>query len=309
MPGSEPVVPLAAVAVGTPSAARGRSAPTWDERELRALRRRLHSVRTVPELFALAVQEAASSCGFDRAAVLCVERGLLSVDPAVLRLVDATARDLMGPATDRQIRLGPESAEAELIRAAEADRAVRQSKGSDLRRLLLLDEFVVMPILPESRVVALLVVDRAEGEVGEDERATIALFTHVLTSALEHIVLRTRLSDLSRELQHLTASANALMHEATGAPITALSTPGRVALFVDVGHGDASRSATDFLTDREREIAILMSAGRSNPEIGQELFMSTDTVKDHVGRLVRKLGASNRVEAVARFVAMYRDVA
>lgn len=297
-----PRVALAAAPAPSPASA-------WDERELRALRRRLHAVRTVPELFALAIQEASASCGFDRAAVLCVERGLLSVDPAVLRLVDATARELMAPATDRQIRLGPESAEAELIRAAEADRRTRPSKGSDLRRLLLLDEFVVLPILPESRVVALLVLDRTTGEVQEAERAKAMLFAHVLTSALEHTALRRRLSDLSREIQHMTASANALMSEAAGAPITAHSSPGHVSLFTDVGPGDAGRAATDFLTEREREIAVLMSAGRSNPEIGHELFMSTDTVKDHVGRLVRKLGASNRVEAVARFVTMYREVA
>jgi DNA-binding CsgD family transcriptional regulator len=42
----------------------------------------------------------------------------------------------------------------------------------------------------------------------------------------------------------------------------------------------------------------------SNREIGERLFISPDTVKDHVARVVRKLGASNRVEAVARFVAL-----
>jgi DNA-binding CsgD family transcriptional regulator len=283
--------------------------PAGSERELRALRRRLQAVRTVPELFALAIPEAVAFCGFQRGAVLCLERGLLSVDPAVLRLVDAGTRELMSRAADRQVRLGPESAEAELIRAAEADRHPRASKGSDLRSLLLLEEHVVVPILPESRVVALLVLDRTGAEPDERDHAAAALFGMVLTSALEHTALRSRLADLAREVQLLTSSANALMGEATGAPITAHSTPGRVALFVDVGAGVVDRGASDLLTDREREIAVLMAAGRSNREIGQELFMSTDTVKDHIGRLVRKFGASNRVAAAARFVATYRDVA
>jgi DNA-binding CsgD family transcriptional regulator len=215
----------------------------------------------------------------------------------------------MRPVVDRQVRLGPESAEAELIRSVEADRPARPSKGSDLRTLLLLEDHVVVPILPESRVVALLVLDRTGRPVDDAARAAAALFGILLTGALEHTALRSRLSDLSRELQHLTASANALMSEATGAAITAHSTPGRVALFVDVGGRGADAPAADLLTDREREIAVLLAAGRSNREIGLELFMSTDTVKDHVGRLVRKFGASNRVEAAARFVAMYRDVA
>lgn len=288
--------------------------PAWDARDLRALRRRLHAVRTVPELFALAVAEAAAFCGFDRGAVLCVERGLVSVDPAVLRLVDPATRELMARLADRQVRLGAESSEAELIRATESDRPVRASKGSELRSLLLLDEHLVVPIVPETRVIALLVLDRRGDEPGARERAAATVFGVVLTAALEHTVLRSRLSDLAREVQLLTSSANALMSEATAAPISANSTPGRVALFVDVGAG-AGAGATgaaaiaDPLTDREREIAVLLAAGRSNREIGQELFMSADTVKDHVGRLVRKFGASNRVEAAARFAAMYRDVA
>ena len=42
-----------------------------------------------------------------------------------------------------------------------------------------------------------------------------------------------------------------------------------------------------------------MADGRSNAEIGKELFVSEDTVKTHARRLFKKLGASDRAHAVA----------
>jgi DNA-binding NarL/FixJ family response regulator len=53
------------------------------------------------------------------------------------------------------------------------------------------------------------------------------------------------------------------------------------------------------LSDRELQVLDGMSRGRSNGEIGQELFLSEDTVKTHARRLFRKLGAADRAQAVA----------
>jgi len=53
------------------------------------------------------------------------------------------------------------------------------------------------------------------------------------------------------------------------------------------------------LTRREMEVLIGMSHGRSNSQIGADLFLSEDTVKTHARRLFRKLGAADRAQAVA----------
>jgi len=64
------------------------------------------------------------------------------------------------------------------------------------------------------------------------------------------------------------------------------------------GAGEDS-AALPSLTERELQVLSGMSRGRSNAEIGRELYLSEDTVKTHARRLFRKLEASDRAHAVA----------
>jgi DNA-binding NarL/FixJ family response regulator len=53
------------------------------------------------------------------------------------------------------------------------------------------------------------------------------------------------------------------------------------------------------LSAREMQVLTGMSQGKSNAQIGRELYLSEDTIKTHARRLFRKLGVKDRAEAVA----------
>ncbi|QDE36187.1 response regulator transcription factor [Microbacterium foliorum] len=60
----------------------------------------------------------------------------------------------------------------------------------------------------------------------------------------------------------------------------------------------AATVLADPLTDREAEVLVLLADARSNAEIASALFIGEATVKTHVSRILQKLGARDRVQAV-----------
>ncbi|MFC4056551.1 response regulator [Actinomadura syzygii] len=67
---------------------------------------------------------------------------------------------------------------------------------------------------------------------------------------------------------------------------------------VRVSVAGASVGRVEGITEREREVLILVGRGRSNQEIAKELFISPATSKAHVARLLTKLDARDRVQLV-----------
>ncbi|NMR18938.1 response regulator transcription factor [Cellulomonas fimi] len=97
-------------------------------------------------------------------------------------------------------------------------------------------------------------------------------------------------------------AAHVLATPATGQPNGGAVQPRVATVAVD---SDTARRVTSDgiptaeLTKRELEVLGGMSHGRSNAQIGADLFLSEDTVKTHARRLFRKLGAADRAQAVA----------
>lgn len=55
------------------------------------------------------------------------------------------------------------------------------------------------------------------------------------------------------------------------------------------------------LTEREKEVLLLIAEGKTTKEIAGELFLSNGTIRNYVSVILDKLGVSNRMEAITRF--------
>lgn len=54
----------------------------------------------------------------------------------------------------------------------------------------------------------------------------------------------------------------------------------------------------ELFTEREREVFNLITKGKSNQEIAEELFITIYTVKAHVASILRKIGGRNRLDII-----------
>jgi DNA-binding NarL/FixJ family response regulator len=61
---------------------------------------------------------------------------------------------------------------------------------------------------------------------------------------------------------------------------------------------DGTPAVAEQLTEREREVLLLLARGRSNAEMASELFLGEATVKTHVSNVLMKLGVRDRIHAV-----------
>ena len=94
------------------------------------------------------------------------------------------------------------------------------------------------------------------------------------------------------------ASVGAHAGHATGSPAWNGATPLAGAAPTTV-RSTVREPAPVSLSMREMQVLTGMSQGKSNAQIGRELYLSEDTIKTHARRLFRKLGAKDRAEAVA----------
>jgi DNA-binding CsgD family transcriptional regulator len=73
----------------------------------------------------------------------------------------------------------------------------------------------------------------------------------------------------------------------------------RAGIALESAEGGDTAAAELGLTDRELEVLRLVAEGRTNPQIGEQLFITTKTASAHVSHILMKLGVTNRAEAAA----------
>jgi DNA-binding NarL/FixJ family response regulator len=155
------------------------------------------------------------------------------------------------------------------------------------------------------RTAAAAIAAGARGVIGAERTDPVTLVTKAVLLLLSRSRLASR--DGSREQDEALLDGTAPGAwppdpEPAAGPVGATASPLHTAVAVPHQRGDAAsgppRRRVE-LTEREMQVLRGMADGKSNAEIGRELYLSEDTVKTHARRLFRKLRARDRAHAVA----------
>lgn len=268
---------------------------------------RLRPAATVGELFARAADIACSELGFTRGLVLGVHGTVLTAgesDP----LTDSESDSLRRRVLASSIDTAPGSVEARLLRQGDRLRLDADDLPSSVATALGLGPHAVGGVVSEGELLALVVVDRPRPAITRAAQVGVAGFGAMLGLALERTITRARLQELSSELRQLSSSTQAMLTEVLEAPpsLPAVQRHGAAFPLLESYAPRAGDAFRGVLTERELAVARLLAAGLSNREIADRLILGQETVKAHVSRILRKLDASNRVEAATRFDRMSR---
>jgi DNA-binding NarL/FixJ family response regulator len=131
-----------------------------------------------------------------------------------------------------------------------------------------------------------------------------AVLMLTLTAGEEQVLEAVRAGAAGYLLKHSELPQIVAGIQAVAAGQSALS-PQAARVLIDHIHAHAEREATassaepSALSERERQVLGLLASGCDNSQIGDVLFVSRSTVKNHVSRLFEKLGVENRVQAAA----------
>ncbi len=104
-----------------------------------------------------------------------------------------------------------------------------------------------------------------------------------------------RKDEAADELRKADETATRLGAKPLADAVAAVAKRARITLRADA----PVRENVDLFTPRERAVLELVAAGRTNREVGEELYISEKTVSVHFSRIMAKLGAARRAEAVA----------
>jgi DNA-binding CsgD family transcriptional regulator len=156
--------------------------------------------------------------------------------------------------------------------------------------------------MPEGRVIGFIHADHRlkPRRVDDFDRDALWAFAEGFGYAVERARLTDRLRAQGHELRRLLQRTEAVVAEYLDAEVELAAERGdgagatRAAAAL-VPEDDDALAGT--LSKRELEVLALVGGGASNAQIAARLFITEETAKSHVKRILRKLGASNRVEA------------
>ena len=264
---------------------------------------RLRQMPSAEAMIEAAPRHACESCDFDRAV-------LYRVSGSSLFAVSSWARD------DPGAELEPERMQCQRPREVEClvDNRLRcqglpGSCGSY--------SHVAAPIKPNGRITGFIHADRrfTPRRVDDFDRDSLYAFAEGFGLAVERAQLTDRLRARGQEVRRLLQRMEAVDAEFLNTEVELVVDTAKnagaarairsilPAIENSITTDRVRREIATALTRREMEVLALLGAGASNSAIATRLCISDSTVKSHVKRIFRKLGATNRVEAATIWVA------
>jgi DNA-binding NarL/FixJ family response regulator len=116
-----------------------------------------------------------------------------------------------------------------------------------------------------------------------------ALLDAIMAGASGYVLKQIKGSDLVSAVRTVASGRSMLDPETTARLMRSLR--------ADPSEEPAVAPELASLSPREREILVLIGDGLTNREIGKKLYLSEKTVKNHISRLLAKLGVQRRVQA------------
>lgn len=150
---------------------------------------------------------------------------------------------------------------------------------------------VRMPVMDGAEATAVIVAESSSRVVAMTSMDAEGQLMRMLMAGASGYLLKDEAPARILEAVHRTAAGDAVF--------SARSTAQLVRRAVEGEGGGGRRAANDrigSLTDRERDVAVLVASGATNHEIGLSLHIAPGTVKTHLEQIYGKLAVRNRVQ-------------
>jgi DNA-binding CsgD family transcriptional regulator len=239
-----------------------------------------------------AAEELGASSDFDRVVISEIREGQL-VPHAAWARDDPAPGATMERLAGLSIPLAYPLIEAEVVKrqqplVVQVDPRGRRSPAA-LGEALGWSRYVAVALTMSGSTAGMLHAD-ARRELDDLDLQVATMFADGMTGALERAALHRSLQHHRRELHSAVAWMSERLAHAGG----------QADAFEDDGTAEALASGD--LTAREREVMALLARGMTNIGIAHALVISEGTVKYHVKNILRKLQATSRADAVARYL-------
>ena len=260
--------------------------------------RRLGEIGSPQGILDRAADELGTSSAFERVMVGAVREGELIVRgiwsgadgegaTAALRELGGLPIRLEYPLVEEEVARGQRTA---IVQA----RAARSRGAPRLIDVFGWDSYLVGAVVVQGVTVGLLHGDAfVSGRALDPLDVEVAsLYAEGLAGVFERAMLREMLQLHHRELRSAVEWMSARLGQLT------IGDAGDLTV---LGGSGADPALVDALTPREVEVLRLLARGQTNLEIGRTLVVREGTIKYHVKNILRKLGATSRADAVARY--------